>query len=621
MVNIRSFDDIIILNETNALTPLRKKKLNKGQIDELRKAFDLLESVQCKNSISICIDGIELKKYTYDDSINLNYCESGRYILSDRNLQLDCSDFTKDKLEQVDALSTLDYGILYSDVVRAYSLKDLKALLITRLKDQSAKNLKGLAVLFGEDAEKLRELVDNMDVKADRLYKILKVWEINNIRFALTCTKSEASTECRLLVTTPKQDYYDYIDEGRYYYTYTHYTYVPKLFLWDDLDPSEVDEYYLRNFNGRLLNKATYNQLVKEHKLEYEREKREKELKEKISEEIKKKIDSISKSNPLRVNGMTITDKEIDYNGQKIRPIKCDYNSIKDLLKYRSDLSNLDFNDLVDDFVRILSLSRDWIIELGTVRITHEITENKAGADRHLLNGIRINAGEVLEVVRQATCFTDTKSYNEFLSRVSKCSLRISRLLADGWQPRLYVGEDQQILKFNLKRIKNHNYIILDGKEYRINNIQKLSDNFGSRWNGDDMLRLADILRSIIPESEKDVNKIIIKSINDAKKFYEESVKRSEKFLKSIIEQHNISTVKKKIGDKEIEGYLVTGNSGKKYLVTKKAKVYDYNTSRYICIVDKDGSTGGFLNDKIASRILALLNDMTIAQDVHTLRG
>merc|ERR1711881_351187 len=79
-----------------------------------------------------------------------------------------------------------------------------------------------------------------------------------------------------------------------------------------------------------------------------------------------------------------------------------------------------------------------------------------------------INSKELEEVLRQALCFQTQEQFDHFLETVSKCSLEIHKVLANGIRARVrdeFLGTTYSI-KLPMIRKKNKNYICIgEGEE------------------------------------------------------------------------------------------------------------------------------------------------------------
>jgi hypothetical protein len=105
----------------------------------------------------------------------------------------------------------------------------------------------------------------------------------------------------------------------------------------------------------------------------------------------------------------------------------------------------------------------------------------------------------------------------------------------------------------------------------------------------------------------------LLGQVNERKKA---ALKRSEEFLETAVK----ITGAEKITFMDKPAYKVKGTLREYAVVIANAKVYDYETKQYRCIVNSHHYSGtGF--DDIAARLLALKNDSVLQDNIGTLRG
>jgi hypothetical protein len=106
-----------------------------------------------------------------------------------------------------------------------------------------------------------------------------------------------------------------------------------------------------------------------------------------------------------------------------------------------------------------------------------------------------------------------------------------------------------------------------------------------------------------------------MKIMRIAKKNVEDAEKKGAKLLAETLEKHRKSVLKSSLRGKD--GFIVKGKI-RNYFITKDADVFTYPGYVHICIVEDDNSYA-VRADKIVSRMLLLLNDDKLREDVSTL--
>ncbi len=286
-----------------------------------------------------------------------------------------------------------------------------------------------------------------------------------------------------------------------------------------------------------------------------------------------------------------------------------------------------------------------------------EFTCNKHMARK--LNGVRINKTELQEAIYRASCHRTAEEYLLFLKRISKMSLRWHDVLANGLKVKIHDGisyeeynsaspsSDAPALKFyicpedkciKLKVSDDRGVRVSLGKIIqRVATINKKTNNRWSYSTG----RSRDIIwarnelvgalkdASTFTKKEKaedgtvtettetlitkdDVLKII-KVVNELKV---KAIERSKQFL---------ATAVKVTGAEEIEflgkrAYKVKGSLREYAVIVETAKVYDYETKQYRCIVNDNHFRGAGYDD-VAARLYVLKNDSVMQNKIGTLKG
>jgi len=282
------------------------------------------------------------------------------------------------------------------------------------------------------------------------------------------------------------------------------------------------------------------------------------------------------------------------------------------------------------------------------------------------LNDIRINQDEVAKAIYRASCYRSSEDYNLFLKSISRMSIKRHDIIANGLQVKIHAGMSADeyreakpgvnapALKFVIdtqdKRIKlyiDENRQVPVDISGLIKKVQTIntktnnrsfydrSENAYNYINRDHVWAATELTRALIEfttfpvkfknledgtEVKKDVVMISKEDVTKLLKVVEEQskdkIERSKQFLSTAV---NLT------GAEEIEflgerAYRIKGNLREYAVVIKTAKVYDYETKQYRCIVnDRHYKGAGY--DDVASRLLALKNDSVMQDQIGTLRG
>jgi len=284
------------------------------------------------------------------------------------------------------------------------------------------------------------------------------------------------------------------------------------------------------------------------------------------------------------------------------------------------------------------------------------ITVSKNANGIRKVNGIRINAAEVLDVLSHAACLHTVTDYENFLEQVSHLSLRWCNVLTDGLGVKIqdltnkYDERDNRTPGKSAPRLKfirdgSKFYLVTNSNErvrIRLGECINLIDSLNARANGGyssgvgyrthqwareelkKVLKKCCTFTKTTKDSEGNVTTETKCTITDAQceelpKILEEmhkaAIKKSEEFLAQAVEVTG-STVIDWNGETafEVEGSICN------YVVVKEdAKVYDKKTGKYICIVDP-AQYDGVGYDRVAARLYALKNDAASKEDIHTIR-
>jgi len=275
------------------------------------------------------------------------------------------------------------------------------------------------------------------------------------------------------------------------------------------------------------------------------------------------------------------------------------------------------------------------------------------------INGKRINKDEISQAIYRASCHHSQEEYDLFLKRISKMSLLRHDILANGLAIKIHENMDGSELskgrpspgapsiKFFIDPAERRIKLKTDSPEGcrvklgelidKVRVINKKTNGNWCRSSGEvrnykwARKQLTRTLRecttfpkeSINEDGTKRIEHIVGISDADIKKLIDAAdalkkaaIQRSKDFLATAVK----FTKAQKIKFLEKDAYLVEGALRKYAVILETAKVYDYDTKQYRCIVN-DQHFRGVGYDDIAARLYALKNDSVMQKKISTLQG
>jgi hypothetical protein len=294
-----------------------------------------------------------------------------------------------------------------------------------------------------------------------------------------------------------------------------------------------------------------------------------------------------------------------------------------------------------------------------------EIVAAVSSTGQRYINNIRINKSEISQVIHRASCHRNTQDYKLFLKSISRMSIRWHDVIANGLQVKIHEmthdeykdplpGVAAPAVKFFIDPVDKHIKLRVDENRSvrvaigrlikRVETINKRTDNkssfqrnelgWGNRVYRTNNWAVKELIETLIACStfkkkvknedgtitETDevlINKDdIIKLLDVVNEQKKAAIKRSKEFLNTTV---------KLTGATEIEfmgkrAYKVVGTLREYAVIIESAKVYDYQTKQYRCIVNDQHYAGAGYDD-IAARLLALKNDSVMQGSIRTLAG
>jgi hypothetical protein len=286
-----------------------------------------------------------------------------------------------------------------------------------------------------------------------------------------------------------------------------------------------------------------------------------------------------------------------------------------------------------------------------------QVTKNKHGARK--INGKRINAVEVQQVMYRASCHHNLDEYNLFVRRISKMSIRWHDAIANGLPVKMHslitreeydspeASSAAPPVKFWIDPAAKCIKIRVEGDDggkvslgkliTRIDTINKKTNDRWSnkasktrnwRWAREELARaIRDCctFTTVTKNEDGTENSITTTTVtsDDIKKIIDvadqakkQAVERSKNFLDSAVKVTGAEMIEF-LGKK---AYKVKGSLRTYAIVVENAKVYDFESKQYRCIVNDNHFRGAGYDD-IAARLYVLKNDSVMQGKIGTLKG
>lgn len=283
---------------------------------------------------------------------------------------------------------------------------------------------------------------------------------------------------------------------------------------------------------------------------------------------------------------------------------------------------------------------------------------------QRFVNNVRINKSEVAKVIHRATCYRDPQLYKNFLKSISKMSIRWHDVIANGLPVKMhenisdeeyrdpvpsrlapalkfYIDKAEKCIKLQVSEDRGVR-VNLGRIISRIDTLNKNTTNKGKymrngyyRYYRTDNRWAIEQVAEILMDTSKIKRKVtledgttttrqdygitkadILKVVSIANEGKVEALKKSRQFLETAMRMTGAEyvTFKNKAAVK-VKGSLRTYA-----VVIQDAKVYDFDSGEYRCIVN-DAHYKGVGYDDVAARLLALKNDNALQADIRTLAG
>jgi hypothetical protein len=352
---------------------------------------------------------------------------------------------------------------------------------------------------------------------------------------------------------------------------------------------------------------------------------------------------------------LTVLYKNLDFNSE------FDIYTIVDVYS-RHVLKQLEIEKVADP---VNEEEGKLIKEVPTFKINNiSISASVSSTHQRYVNKQRINKEEISKVIYRASCHRNAEDYTLFLKSISKMSMKWHDVVANGLGVKIHStitaaeytqalpGPAAPTLNFELdKADKCVKLVVSKDRKVKISlaklvkKVESLNDRTDNGWIRSRVWTSAYSYRSygwcqeqlvhilieaatfitdfVDAEGRKVERKEVLLTKDDIIKVLEVAneakkavIEKSKEFLKMAVDL----TGAEEIVFMNEKAYKVTGAMRSYVVIMKNAKVYDYETKQYRCIVN-DHHYAGAGYDDVAARLLALKNDGVMQTVITTLKG
>lgn len=480
------------------------------------------------------------------------------------------------------------------------------------------------------------------------------------------------------IISRDDDKYYNYLDKGHYIFIPKAESTGDRIVIASRYDINTAKIFLMCYFQPELAdllqdecfvhhNSASLLSLKMEKKLRDEYKTRYKEMSEILEENYTKHVSSATvrafvsgESENLVLNNIKFTQNSAEYENIKIEADGLLQN-IKPFL-----LGNTEFDiySLIDYYTAALARqynnyfpikstpeheeNPDQLVSFRKVKVNNldvDLQRSFTGYSRYI-NGIRVMKDDIAAAISRAACYRDQEKYNLFLKSISRMSLRWHDVISNGLRMKICFMTPQDLknpepgknfpsLKFAIDpETKKINLIASNDRKISINfakfvkkveSINRRTDGAEKRKRGyysyyrDHHWAIKRIIEALLDccKNPNDLsNEDVVNLLSEANQVRDVALGRSRDFLNSAIR----TTGAEEITFNGQRAYKVKGSLRNYAVVVSTAKVYDYETKQYRCIVNDQHYVGTGYDD-IAARLLALKNDSLTQYTVNTLHG
>lgn len=436
------------------------------------------------------------------------------------------------------------------------------------------------------------------------LKRIIKVFTVENKRYYFYEHNAYYKHHrIEFKTSTPDQENYNYIDEGRRFYDDIYFEF--------DTDPKSITDELVKDIKDSvqsgafLVTKDIFNKFVDKTS----RKKKQEELNEKYKKKFLKRVLKGFSCNDIR-----FSKDEIRFRSKKLRIFS---NNLAHFISTKIKFEDKpNFNEIAEEFVSYLDYNHyrnETKIQLG-LHAFKVYCKNQQNKNLIFVNGKKIPYCDYKEILNEIFRLKSKRDFNRFLSLAETYGYSIARSCGkDSFVPVTNNGK-KQYLNFRLERLNGHLAISALNCSLKLKNCSKLNDFLKKEQYN--YAPIFDFIKYLI-EDEKYNSETALRFLKAAKQAYSKAEKRSLKYLREAVKETDARRIIVELQNKKVNGYRVKGSLSV-YFVAEDAKVYRLPSKSYVCIYEPKENF--FINDSVAGRLYALKDDINFAKSIHTLR-
>lgn len=259
--------------------------------------------------------------------------------------------------------------------------------------------------------------------------------------------------------------------------------------------------------------------------------------------------------------------------------------------------------------------------------------EGKKTANNNVLtylNDQRFNKNEIIEVIKEITCYRSQDEANRFIRNIGRLGLSVYIGISTGYKITFPDGRER-IFKFKKLKGRSRYELLLDDTNIPLHG-KKLITILYKNFNGEQISDLPKkINQYIFDTSNNSYNYLKYKFLIDDS--YNKFKNKAKEFLTKKVKDTESEFIKynNKKSRKIMEGIRVTGSSGNNYIIAydsvnsfvfldpSKNNEGVYEDGKYICMIDQSNIKSNIGYDTVISKLMALRNDSSIAHTIYNL--
>ena len=436
------------------------------------------------------------------------------------------------------------------------------------------------------------------------LKRIIKVFTVDNKRhYFYEHNVYRKHHKIEFSTTSPDQDNYNYIDEGRHFYDNIYFEF--------DIDPKLITDELVSDIKNSVESRVflVTKDIFSKFQEKTSRKKKQEELNEKYKKKFLKRV-----FKGFSYNDIYFSKDEIRFCNKKLKIFN---NNLAHFISTKIKFEDKpNFNEIAEEFVSYLDYNHyrnETKIQLGlhTFKVHCKNLQNR---NLVFVNDKKILHCEYKEILNEIFKLKSKKYFNQFVSLAESYGYNIAKNCGkDAFVP-VTNNEKKEYLNFKLERFNGHLAISALNQSLKLRNCSKLNDFLKKEQYN--YAPIFDFIKYLI-EDEEYSSETAIRFLKVAKQAYSKAEKKSLNYLREAVKETNARRIIVELQNEKVGGYMVKGTLSD-YFVAEDAKVYRLPSKSYVCIYEPKENF--FINDSIAGRLYVLKDDINFTKTIHTLR-